>query len=111
VHPGLVFGSDALTDTATITDVMIMVREPKTWTPPTDTEEVLDVLETGSFSAYYERHENFFNGALMLLDEESRRRERERYRRLVGGVNVVWLNNIGTTTALLERFFDGMGAP
>lgn len=109
VPPPLVYGSENLRTSTTVTDVAFVVREDPGWRPPDDIEQMITLLEAGAYSPYYQRTEHFYNGALLLLDEEERERERERYRRLFKTARVSWINNHGTPEQTVDQFLAAVG--
>ena len=90
------------------TQLAALLEDPG-WRPPDDIEQMITLLEAGAYSPYYQRTEHFYNGALLLLDEEERERERERYRRLFKTARVSWINNHGTPEQTVDQFLAAVG--
>ncbi|MEV0622090.1 hypothetical protein AB0I81_52845 [Nonomuraea sp. NPDC050404] len=105
VDPALVYGRDGLAHSARLTHVVFVARDA----PPPSADQLMTVLEQGSYSAYYQRSEQFYNGSLILLSEADRERERDRYRRLFKDVEVSWLHNNGTPDDLVDSFMRAVG--
>lgn len=69
----------------------------------------LPLLEAAEYSAFYDRHECFMDGSLLLLDNEDLRRERARFSRLLGQIPTMHLNNVGSPDAVAEQLLARLG--
>ena len=69
----------------------------------------IDLLEAAEYSAFYDRHERFMDGSLLLLNEEDLRRERARFSRLLERIPAVHVNNVGSPTAVAEQLLARLG--
>jgi hypothetical protein len=108
VPPERVYGAAWSTTAAVVEHVAVVVREPAGWLPPPPGAEAVMALEDEGGSGFVHHHEAFFNGSLILMAENDKLREERRYRRLLDGTTVSWVNNCGTPEALLGRFLSAV---
>lgn len=54
------------------------------------------LLEVAEYSAFYERHERFLDGSLLLISDADVDAERQRFRELLSRVPSLLVNNVGT---------------
>jgi hypothetical protein len=88
--------------------IAVVVREPADWLPPGREGEAVTALESGGNADPARHHEAFFNGSLVLTEEQDKLREIRRYRRLLDRTTVSWINNCGTPQALAEKFMSAL---
>lgn len=60
----------------------------------------VSILEAAEYSAFYQRHERFLDGSLLLLSDADLDAERRRFRRLLSQVPSLLVNNVSTPTEL-----------
>jgi CobW/HypB/UreG, nucleotide-binding domain len=108
VPPERVYGTAWSTTATVVEHVAVVVREPAGWLPPARGGESVMVLESEGGSGFVHHHEAFFNGSLILATEDDRLREERRYRRLLDGTSVSWINNCGTPEALAGNFISAV---
>jgi hypothetical protein len=108
VSPGSVYGARWNTGGAVIERVAVIVREAPDWVPPRLDGEAARVLKSGGYSEYFQRHESFFNGSLILATASDVLREEQRYRRLLNRASLSWVNNCGTPDELLDGFISAV---
>ena len=97
VTPAEVFGREGLCDEVVLKLFVVVIRNESV--PPslrrlsaTD----LSVLESGHYSTFYQRSEQFLNGSLFLMDEHRLMRTRQQHRTLLERFHCVALNNSGS---------------
>lgn len=72
----------------------------------------IDILEVAEYSAFYDKHERFMDGSLLLVDDADVSSERHRFRRLLEKIPAVLVNNVSTPTRLaheLKRQLTNLG--
>lgn len=109
IPPESVFGAGGLADSVRLSNIIVLTRNGENHAKPNPPTAAIELLETGSYSQYYRAREPFLNGSLILLDEESRRRQRDLYTRLLSGVRVSWISNSGTKEDLVRAFLAAAG--
>jgi CobW/HypB/UreG, nucleotide-binding domain len=108
VSPESVYGTAWNTTATVVEHVVVVVREPPDWLPPTHGGEAVAALESEGGLGYLHHHEAFFNGSLILTTDDDRSREERRYRRLLDRATVSWVNNCGAPQALVGRFMTAV---
>lgn len=108
MSPARVYGPAWSTTTAAVDHVVVVVREPPGWSPPTRQGAALEVLESEGGLGFVHRHEAFYNGSLILAAEADKWREDQRYRRLFSRTRVSWINNCGTPDDLVATFVSAV---
>lgn len=96
VTPAEVFGQKGICDKAHLRLFVVVIRndsEPLSLRPLSSAD--LSILETGHYSAFYHRSEQFLNGSLFLVDNARLVRTREQHRTLLDRFHCVALNNSG----------------
>ena len=104
VAPESVYGSAWSTAATVVDHVAVVVREPADWLPPGREGETVRALESEDDATLSHHHEAFFNGSLILTTEHDKLREERRYRRLLDRTTASWINNCGTSEALVDNF-------
>jgi len=107
VSPEGVYGTAWSTAATIIKHVVVVVREPVDWQPPTQSSAAA-VLESEGGAGLIHHHEAFFNGSLILTDEDDKLCEERRYRRLLERTVVSWVNNCGTPEELVGNFISAV---
>jgi hypothetical protein len=106
VFPESVYGAAWDTTVTVVQHVVAVVREAAGWLPPTQAGEADRVLESERGPGSARHHEAFFNGSLILVTDDDRAREEQRYRRLCGRATVSWINNCGTPEDMVDSFIS-----
>jgi hypothetical protein len=102
IEPATVFGYDSLADDVRLTDLVVLNRAAGDFGVTPDNP--LAALETGAYSAYYQRAEPFFNGSLILDSDTARDRERHAFAALLTRVRTSWLWNQGSKDEMIAGF-------
>lgn len=96
VTPAEVFGQEGLCYQVILKLFVVVIRnesEPPSLRRLSTTD--LSVLESGHYSAFYQRSEQFLNGSLFLMDDYRLMRTRQQHRTLLDRFHCVALNNSG----------------
>jgi hypothetical protein len=96
VSPESVYGAGWSTAATVVGHVIVLVREPVGWLPPSPEGEAVRTLVNEGDTGSARHHEAFFNGSLILATEEDQLREERRYRQLLDRTTVSWINNCST---------------
>lgn len=108
VSPESVYRARWNTAGAVTGHVVVIVREAPGWVPPRHGADAIKTLKTGGYSTYFQRHESFFNGSLILRTAREEAREERRYQRLLNSASLSWINNCGTPQDLLDSFVSAV---
>jgi CobW/HypB/UreG, nucleotide-binding domain len=108
VSPESVYGTAWSTSAAVVEHVAVVVREPADWLPPGGEGAAIRALESEGDAGLVHHHEAFFNGSLILTTEDDKLREERHYRQLLDRTTVSWINNCGTTDALVGNFISAV---
>ena len=104
VSPGSVYGPAWSTSSMPAGHVAVVVREPPGWLPPGRGGEEVRELESEGAAGSAHHHEAFFNGSLILIQEDDKLREESRFRQLLDRTTVSWINNCATPETLVDKF-------
>jgi CobW/HypB/UreG, nucleotide-binding domain len=110
VSPDSVYGPAWSTASMVADHVAVVVRESPGWLPPGRGGEAVRELESEGDSGSAHHHEAFFNGSLILIQEDDTLREESRFVRLLDRTRISWLNNCGTPEALVATFMSAVMA-
>jgi len=89
--------NDAVADAAFFSGLVVIMRDAsKPFFVRRLTADDVNLLEVAEYSTFYQRHERFLDGSLLLLDDADLRAERERFKRLLTQVPSVLINNVST---------------
>lgn len=95
MDPKIVFGENGLEKSANLKMFIVVLRDNSL---PEGirrlTIEDMPLLEEGKFSEFYGKTEWFLNGSLFIVDEERRKREQERHKKLISEYPCYIINNI-----------------
>lgn len=108
VKPESVYGAAWGAGAAVVRHIVVVVREPPGWSPPSRGGEVASALRDEGGEGLIHHHEAFFNGSLILISEEDRSREERRYRRLLDRARLSWINNHSTSEAMAGEFVSAI---
>ena len=108
VSPGSVYGPAWSTSSMVATHVAVVVRESPDWLPPGRGGESVRELESEGGAGSAHHHEAFFNGSLILIEQDDKLREESRYRRLLDRTTVCWINNCATPEVLVGNFISAV---
>ena len=108
VSPESVYGAGWSTAATVVGHVIVLVREPVGWLPPSPEGEAVRTLENKGDTGPARHHEAFFNGSLILATEQDQLREKRRYRQLLDRTTVSWINNCSTPETLVDNFISAV---
>jgi len=108
VSPESVYGAGWSTAATVVGHVIVLVREPVGWLPPSPEGEAVRTLENEGDTGPARHHEAFFNGSLILATEQDQLREERRYRQLLDRTTVSWINNCSTPETLMDNFISAV---
>ena len=108
VSPGSVYGQAWTTSSMVAEHVAVVVRESPDWLPPGRGGESVRELESEGGAGSAHHHEAFFNGSLILIQDNDKLREESRFRRLLDRATVSWINNCATPEVLVGNFISAV---
>ena len=108
VSPESVYGPAWSTASMVADHVAVVVRESPGWLPPGRGGEAVRELESEGDAGSAHHHEAFFNGSLILVQEDDKLREESRFLRLLDRTKISWINNCGTPEALVGNFMSAV---
>ncbi len=93
-----------VSDSSSFDGLIVILRDESKafFTRPMEVSD-LDLLEIAEYSAFYDRHERFMDGSLLLVDQADLDSERHRFRLLLENIPAVLVNNVASPRRIAQE--------